>query len=136
MEIIPAASVLITDIAGRVLLVQRGHEPQKGRWSLPGGKCEPGETPAEAAVREAKEETGLEVRVLYEAVRAEMPSGEDRLYDVHGFAAEIVGGELRADDDADQVRWVHARDLHRYELTTGLQESLRRAGFPAPPDEG
>src|ERR1700721_2907530 len=52
---------VVTDGHGRLLLIQRGHEPGKGLWSLPGGRVEPGETDAEGLVREMEEETGLTV---------------------------------------------------------------------------
>ena len=52
---------IITDDAGRLLLIQRGHEPEEGRWSLPGGRVRPGESDPEAVAREVREETGLRV---------------------------------------------------------------------------
>ncbi|HJY99567.1 MAG TPA: NUDIX domain-containing protein, partial [Streptosporangiaceae bacterium] len=58
---IPCVGAVITDSRGRLLLIRRGHEPGAGLWSLPGGRIEPGETDAEALVREMREETGLEV---------------------------------------------------------------------------
>src|SRR2546430_16924216 len=58
---VPCAGAVVKDQAGRLLLVRRGREPGRGRWSLPGGRVEPGETAAEAAVREVREETGLDV---------------------------------------------------------------------------
>src|SRR5260370_1168754 len=57
---IPCVGAILTD-GGRILLIRRGHEPEKGRWSLPGGRIEPGETDQQALVREVREETGLEV---------------------------------------------------------------------------
>ena len=74
MRRIPAAGAVITDAAGRVLLVLRGHEPQSGRWSIPGGHVEPGETPAEAAAREALEETGLTVRIPVSYTHLTLPT--------------------------------------------------------------
>ncbi|MGI8799897.1 MAG: NUDIX hydrolase, partial [Pseudonocardia sp.] len=60
----PVACVgaIVRDAAGRLLLVQRVNEPGAGRWSLPGGRVEPGETDQDAVVREVAEETGLQVR--------------------------------------------------------------------------
>ena len=54
---------VIKDGAGRLLLIKRGHEPEAGRWSLPGGRIEPGESDEQALVREIGEETGLTVTV-------------------------------------------------------------------------
>ncbi|MFT0763277.1 YbaK/EbsC family protein [Actinomyces sp. F1_1611] len=136
METISAASVLLTDSEGRVLLVQRGHHPQQGRWSLPGGSAEPGETSAEAARREAREETGFEVEVGREVVTATMADGPARQYDVHCFAARVVGGQLKPGDDAVAAHWVRPEDLAQYELTTGLIESLRTAGYLPPEPAG
>lgn len=129
MKLIPAASVLVTDDLDRVLLVQRGHEPQKGRWSLSGGRGEVGEDPGQTALREAREETGLKLKLLQEVVTAQMPGSGDTLYDIRCFSAEIVGGDLKAGDDAKDIRWVGRQQLSDYELTTGLTESLIQAGY-------
>src|SRR5260370_42700946 len=58
---VPCVGAIITDPAGRLLLIRRGHEPEAGRWSLPGGRIEPGESDQQALVREGREETGLAV---------------------------------------------------------------------------
>jgi 8-oxo-dGTP diphosphatase len=55
--------VLIPDTEGKVLLIRRGHSPYEGMWCFPGGIVDPGETVAEAAIREVREETGLEVKL-------------------------------------------------------------------------
>jgi 8-oxo-dGTP diphosphatase len=88
---------------GRVILVRRGVEPKAGFWSLPSGYVEADERAEEAAVREAKEETGLEVEVddllgVYSFGR-EPQTGVLILYSAH-----TIGGELRAGDDAEEVR--------------------------------
>ncbi len=59
---IPCVGAIVRDEAGRLLLIQRGHDPGAGLWSLPGGRIEPGETDEQALVREMREETGLTVR--------------------------------------------------------------------------
>ena len=59
---IPCVGAIIRDPAGRLLLIKRGHDPEAGRWSLPGGRVEPGESDAQALVREMREETGLIVQ--------------------------------------------------------------------------
>ncbi|GAA4641905.1 NUDIX hydrolase [Gordonia humi] len=123
-----AAGAAIVDDDGRVLLVQRGHDPEKGHWSVPGGHVEDGESFAEAARREVWEETGLHVDIGDELWTVEVPYGEYGLFEIHDFAAVVVGGTLRAGDDADDVRWVDDAELDALPLTKGLATCLRRAG--------
>lgn len=127
-EVVLAVGVVITDAAGRVVLVKRGRQPQRGRWSVPGGSVEPGESLEEAAIREAREETGLDVRLGRELWQLRTPTADGRLFQIHDFAATVVDGELAAGDDADDARWVHVDDLDGLELTTDLARYLRRPG--------
>ena len=118
---IVCAGAVVLDAAGRLLLVRRGHAPAQGRWSLPGGRLEPGESPAAAAAREVLEETGLEVRVGVLLGSVELGD-----YLVHDFAAEVVGGVLKPGDDADDARWCSPEDATALPLTAGLLTELRR----------
>lgn len=105
-----AAAVLVVQ-DDRVLLVRRVNEPFRGLWTLPAGFVNGGEDPAEAAARECLEETGLSVRVtrVYDIVSGrEHPRGADF---VIVYQADIIGGELQADDDADAVEWFGRDDL-------------------------
>lgn len=124
--ILGASVVIVAD--GAILLVQRGHEPQLGRWSVPGGRVEPGETLAEAAAREAYEETGLEVRIGAELWDLTITDG-DRTFEVHDFAATVTGGSLRAGDDAAAVRWIPLDELDLLSLTEDLLGYLTRGGI-------
>lgn len=124
-----AAGVIIVNEDDKILLVQRGHEPQVGRWSLPSGRAEPGESAAEAAVREAREETGLEVEIVREALHVRLPTGDGDEFDVHDFIATVVGGTLQRGDDAADVRWFDLAELADWPLTTGLIDYLRQAGL-------
>lgn len=110
--------VVIRD--GRVLLIRRGKEPLRGRWLVPGGTVELGETLEEAVVREVREETGLEV------VPGEMLTVFDRIdrqegrvlyhYVIVDYLCEYVGGEAKAGSDAEAVAFVAQEDLPAYDL--------------------
>lgn len=128
-DVVPAASAVVFDAQGRVLLVKRGKEPEKGRWSVPGGRVDPGETLAEAAAREAFEETGLRVEIVRELWVATVPTGDGRQFEIHDFLATADGDTLTPGDDADDARWVAPHELDSLPLTTGLADYLARAGL-------
>ncbi|HMR50700.1 MAG TPA: NUDIX domain-containing protein [Arachnia sp.] len=128
-ELVLAASAVVVDAHGRVLLVKRGAEPEKGRWSVPGGSVDPDEALADAAAREAFEETGLHVQIVRELWVATVPTGDGRQFEIHDFLATATGGTLTPGDDADDARWVTADELRRLPLTTGLADYLERAGL-------
>jgi 8-oxo-dGTP pyrophosphatase MutT (NUDIX family) len=101
--LVPSATAAIFDEAGRLLL---GLSLDTGRWSLVGGAIDPGESPAAAAIREAREETGLEVVVtsligVYSGPDFEVtyPNGDRTLYVVSLFAARPVSGKPTADGE-------------------------------------
>lgn len=125
---IPCVGAIITDRDGRLLLIKRGHDPEAGRWSLPGGRIEPGETDEQAVVREVREETGLWVRPgrLVGAVERQGIAGA--IIDIRDYAATVAGGDLMAGDDAEEVRWVSPRDFDHLPLTGGLAETLASWG--------
>ena len=105
-----AAAVLI-EKDGRVLLVRRANEPYRGLWTLPAGFVNGNEDPAEAAARECLEETGLNVhvtRVLDVIAGREHKRGADFII---VYLAEVVSGELMADDDADAAEWFARSEL-------------------------
>jgi 8-oxo-dGTP diphosphatase len=119
---------VIKDDRGRLLLIKRGHAPGAGLWSLPGGRIEPGETDAEALVREMREETGLAVQTgrLIGTVRRPGQGGD--VLDIRDYAATVTGGTLRAGDDAAEARWVADSELESLPMTEGLVEALTRWG--------
>jgi 8-oxo-dGTP diphosphatase len=125
---IPCVGAIVRDEAGRLLLIQRGHDPEAGRWSLPGGRVEPGESDTGALVREMLEETGLTVEPgpLVGAVERPGPAGS--LLDIRDYAATVTGGTLTAGDDAADARWVEPSEMAALPLTTGLAEILRSWG--------
>jgi 8-oxo-dGTP diphosphatase len=116
---------------GRVLLVRRGQPPLAGKWSLPGGLVELGETTREAIVREVAEECGLEIRVgevagiLDRVVR----DGEGRIryhWVLVDYVAFPVSGTLCAATDVDEAQWVEVDDVERFDTTDGLVDMIRR----------
>lgn len=128
-KIVIAVGVVVTDDAGRVLLVKRRREPNRGLWSVPGGKVEPGETLEEAAAREAFEEIGYRVRVGVELWMLQIPTGNGETYQIHDFAAKVIDGSLQAGDDADDVRWFLPQEVLLLEVTDGLIGYLQEAGI-------
>jgi ADP-ribose pyrophosphatase YjhB (NUDIX family) len=104
----------------RVLLVQRGREPMKGRWMIPGGLIEIGEMLHEAVVRETREETGLEVEPieLVELLdRIHREEGRVRYhYVIADYLCRVTGGTLAAADDAAAVRWVERAELNSHSV--------------------
>lgn len=132
VEIVLAASALVRDEHGRVLLIKRGRDPEKGRWSLPGGKNEPGEALTETARREVLEETGLHVEIAEELWVATFPTPDGRLFEVHDYAAKPAGGTLLAGDDAEAADWFTPQDITGLTLTTNLGEFLCAVGVLRP----
>ena len=125
--------VLIRD-GDRYLLVRRAAEPDAGLWSIPGGLVELGERVEEAAVREALEETGLEVEIrdllgVVDKIERD-DAGRIRFHFVIvDYLAEVKGGSLKASSDALEARWVRAEELPKYRLSPTLVKLLRDIGL-------
>jgi ADP-ribose pyrophosphatase YjhB (NUDIX family) len=115
---------IVADSQGRLLMIKRGHEPGAGLWSIPGGRIEPGETDAEAVIREMIEETGLTVQVGRLVGRVRRPGLNGAVIDIRDYAATVTGGTLRAGDDAAEARWVAPAELGSLEITEGLIDAL------------
>jgi ADP-ribose pyrophosphatase YjhB (NUDIX family) len=130
--VIPCVGAVVTDERGRLLVIQRGHDPGAGLWSIPGGRIEPGETDAQALVREMLEETNLQVKVDRLIGRVQRPGLAGSVIDIRDYAATVTGGTLRAGDDAADARWVTAAELARLEVTEGLIEALTEWGVLGP----
>jgi 8-oxo-dGTP diphosphatase len=121
---IPCVGAVVRDEQGRLLLIKRGHEPGAGLWSLPGGRIEPGETDAEALVREMLEETGLKVAPGRLLGNVKRPGLDGDVIDIRDYAATVISGTLRAGDDAADAMWASVADLGSLAVTDGLVEAL------------
>ena len=128
VSVIPCVGAVIKDGQGRLLLIKRGHAPGAGLWSLPGGRIEPGETDTEALVREMREETGLVIEAGQLIGTVRRPARDGGVLDIRDYAATVIGGTLRAGDDAADVRWVAPGELESLPLTEGLVEALTSWG--------
>ena len=126
--VIPCVGAIVKDERGRLLLIKRGHEPGLGLWSIPGGRIEPGETDAEALVREMQEETGLTVEPGPLVGQVQRPGPDGMVIDIRDYVATISAGTLRAGDDAADARWVAPADLGSLLVTDGLIEALTEWG--------
>jgi 8-oxo-dGTP diphosphatase len=114
-----------------ILLVKRGNEPAKGRWGLPGGVVELGETVREAVAREVKEETRILVRpvelldVFNNIIRDD--KGRVRFhYVLCEFLCENVGGNLKASTDVSDARWVPLLELSSIDMSRGTKQFISR----------
>ncbi len=116
----------------RLVLVQRGREPLKGQWSLPGGVLHVGERLEDGVRREVREETGLEVSPIgvfevFERLNQDQRGRLEYHYVLIDYLCCVTGGALRPADDASSAEWVHRRDLGRYLITPGTLDVIRRA---------
>jgi ADP-ribose pyrophosphatase YjhB (NUDIX family) len=114
----------------RLLMIRRGRPPGAGRWSLPGGRVEGGETLAAALVRELWEETGLD-GVCGPLIGWVERLGDDHHFVILDFAVTLLdpGAEARPGDDADDVAWVPLDDISGRPVVDGLVEFLADHGI-------
>jgi ADP-ribose pyrophosphatase YjhB (NUDIX family) len=120
------------DDRDRVLLVQRGREPGRGLWSVPGGHVELGEPLAAAVVREVREETGLDVEVgarvdVLERIGRDDAGRVTYHFLIVDYLVRVVGGTLEAAEDAADARFVSLDEIAQLPTTSGLVPVLQRA---------
>ncbi len=115
-------AAVIKNAEGSLLAIRRGHEPEMGRWALPGGHLEWGETLAEAVQREVREEVGLAIKpghLLYVA-EIRLPCAHFVVLD---FAASVVGDDvIRPQSDASEAQWIALTgDYNRIAWAEGME---------------
>ena len=115
-----------------VLLVKRNKEPNKGQWSIPGGRQMIGETAAEAAQTELLEETGVKVDqlLLVDVVDAIIPDVEGKIkyhYKLVDYMGQWLSGESHPGDAAQEVRWVLLNEISAYSLLEKTMNIIQKA---------
>ena len=118
----------------RYLLIKRAANPDKGLWSVPGGLVEVGERIEDAALREAKEETCLEVELVKRlgvVDKIELDDEGEVYYHfvIIQYLADVLGGEMCPMDDALEAEWVTLDQLKDYDLTNSLKDFLIEIGM-------
>jgi mutator protein MutT len=131
IPLVGVGAVIIED--SRILLVKRAHPPLQAHWSIPGGVLEVGELVRQAAVREAREETGLMVEPgdllgVYDRILRNPEQRVQYHYVLIDFLCRRVGGEMQAADDAAEVRWFTREELPALNLPKDTQDVIRK-GF-------
>ena len=127
--VVGVGAIIVCD--GKLLLEKRKNEPGKGKWSIPGGLVELGESVEQTVIREVKEETGLEVEkpehidVVDNIIRDE--SGRVKYHFVIiDYFMKLKGGTLKAASDAEELRWVTFDEVEKYDLTKTFRAFFQR----------
>jgi 8-oxo-dGTP diphosphatase len=114
---------------GRLVLVKRGANPALGKWSFPGGAVELGESVRDAAVREAKEECGLNIKLAedtpldaYDIIKLDDSGHIQYHYVLLQFLANLKEGTLKPTSDVTEARWVPLEEVERYDLTESVRQ--------------
>jgi ADP-ribose pyrophosphatase len=128
---IPSVGVIVFK-SDEVLLVMRGQEPSKGKWSIPGGVVELGEPIREAARREVLEECGVEVKVgdVVDVLDSILRDEEGRVqyhYVLVDLVASYVKGELGVGSDIEDARWVREEQVASFDMTARTPLVIRKA---------
>jgi ADP-ribose pyrophosphatase YjhB (NUDIX family) len=115
---------------GKIVLIKRGNEPSKGKWSIPGGHVELGENLKEAVIRETKEETCLDVDnpILLDVVENVDWDELGKIkyhYVIVDYLVHVKGGNIEAASDAAELRWVPFGEVEAYILTASFRLFFR-----------
>ena len=126
---IPSVGVVVVR-DGKALLIRRGNEPARGRWSIPGGVIEMGELLHEAARRELREECGIEIEVgpmlqIFESITRDAEGRVRFHYMILDLLGHQTGGEVRAGGDVLEARYVGADELDALDVLPDAAKLVR-----------
>jgi mutator protein MutT len=127
--VVGVGAVIIKD--GEIALIRRGNEPAKGKWTIPGGLVELGESPEQAIIRETKEETGLDVDnpTLMDVVSNVDFDEKGKIkyhYVIIDYLMHVRAGTAEAASDAVELRLVPFNEVEGYELTASFRLFFRQ----------
>jgi len=116
---------------GKLVLIKRGNDPGRGKWSIPGGLVELGEQIESAVIREANEETCLTVKnpQIVDVVDNVERDAEGKVkyhYVIVDYLVEVVCGDIAAASDAEELRWVPFDEVESYVLTSSFRQFFVR----------
>jgi 8-oxo-dGTP pyrophosphatase MutT (NUDIX family) len=128
-SLVPSVNVAVRNEDGELLLI---HRTDNDNWALPGGAMDYGETMADAAIRETKEETGIDCEVtglvgIYTNPRHVIlytSNGEVRQECSVVFAARVTGGEPTASSESSEVRWIAPEDVDEYQMHPSMRQRV------------
>ena len=133
----PSASVIVRNSAGDLLLLRR---PDSGRWTIPTGGLKKNETLTQCAVRECREETGLDIEITALVGVFSDPAhiiayadGEVRQPVNICFSGRVIGGKLTTTDEASEVAWVAAAQLDDYDMPPAILRRIAHGLNPGGP---
>ena len=111
---------------GKIALIKRGNEPSKGKWAIPGGLVELGESPEQAVIRESREETGLDVESprLVDVVSNVDFDEQGKIkyhYVIIDYYVQVKKGTAEAASDAVELHWVPFDEVENYDLTPSFR---------------
>lgn len=134
---IPGVGVVVRK-GDTVLVIQRGNPPRRGDWGIPGGAVELGETLRDAAVREVREECGIEIALgdaidTWDVIQRDDDGRVQYHYVLVDFVADYVRGDLRAASDVLDARWLSITELSAFPLPDKTREVIRKAFDRRPP---
>jgi len=127
--VVGVGAVIIKD--GKIALIKRGNEPARGKWTIPGGLVELGESPEQAVIRETKEEVELDVddptlMAVVSQVNLDEKGKVKYHYVIIDYLVHVKAGTAQAASDAVELRWVPFNEVEGYELTASFRLFFRQ----------